>query len=91
MSGQTGGRKFSEGYNCCQAVFLAFADKYGIDEETALRLSVPLEGHVQDPDSLRSPYRAWRWYAAWRPAIRTARIRRPNRQLRENARTGGRI
>ena len=30
---------FLKGFNCSQAVFAAFADKYGIDEETALRLS----------------------------------------------------
>ncbi len=35
---------FLKGYNCCQAVFLAFADKYGIDEETALRLSCSFGG-----------------------------------------------
>lgn len=30
---------FKSGYNCCQSVFAAFADKYGIDENTALKLS----------------------------------------------------
>ena len=30
---------FLKGFNCCQAVFAAFADKYGISEELALRLS----------------------------------------------------
>ncbi len=30
---------FLKGYNCCQAVFVAFADKYGISEELALRIS----------------------------------------------------
>lgn len=30
---------FKEGYNCSQSVFLAFADKYGIDRELAARLS----------------------------------------------------
>lgn len=32
-------RLFKEGYNCAQAVVAAFSDLYGIDEETALRLS----------------------------------------------------
>ena len=32
-------RLFKEGYNCAQAVFVAFSDLYGIDEETALRMS----------------------------------------------------
>lgn len=32
-------RLFKEGYNCSQAVFTAYADLYGIDKETALRLS----------------------------------------------------
>ena len=35
---------FKEGYNCAQAVFAAFADKYGIDRETALRLSASFGG-----------------------------------------------
>ena len=30
---------FSEGYNCSQAVFLAFEDKYGMDKRVALKLS----------------------------------------------------
>ena len=32
-------RLFKEGYNCSQAVFLAYCDAYGIDQETASRLS----------------------------------------------------
>jgi len=32
-------RLFKEGYNCSQAVFAAYSDIYGIDEETALRLA----------------------------------------------------
>ena len=32
-------RLFKEGYNCAQAVFAAFSDLYGIDEDTALRMS----------------------------------------------------
>lgn len=35
---------FLAGYNCSQAVFAAFADKYGIDEETALKLSASFGG-----------------------------------------------
>lgn len=30
---------FMKGYNCSQSVFAAFADIYGIEEETALKLS----------------------------------------------------
>jgi C_GCAxxG_C_C family probable redox protein len=30
---------FKDGYNCAQSVFAAYADLYGIDRETALRLS----------------------------------------------------
>lgn len=30
---------FKEGYNCAQAVFLAFSDKYDIDETVVLKLS----------------------------------------------------
>lgn len=37
-------RLFKEGYNCSQAVFVAYADKYGIDEDTALRLSASFGG-----------------------------------------------
>ncbi|QNM06125.1 C-GCAxxG-C-C family protein [Qiania dongpingensis] len=35
---------FGQGYNCCQSVFLAFCDKYGIEQETALRLSCSFGG-----------------------------------------------
>ncbi|MCI8549680.1 MAG: C_GCAxxG_C_C family protein [Lachnospiraceae bacterium] len=35
---------FSQGYNCCQSVFLAFAGRYGIDRETALKLSCSFGG-----------------------------------------------
>ena len=35
---------FKEGYNCSQAVFAAFAEKYGIDQELALRLSASFGG-----------------------------------------------
>ena len=35
---------FREGYNCAQAVFLAFEDVYSIDRETALKLSSSFGG-----------------------------------------------
>ena len=35
---------FGQGYNCCQSVLLAFADHYGIDRETALKLSCSFGG-----------------------------------------------
>lgn len=35
---------FKEGYNCSQAVFLAFADQYSMDRETVLRLSSSFGG-----------------------------------------------
>ncbi len=35
---------FKKGFNCSQAVFAAFADRYGIDEKTALRLSASFGG-----------------------------------------------
>lgn len=38
------GELFSKGYNCSQAVFAAFADKYGIDEDTALKLACSFGG-----------------------------------------------
>ena len=37
-------RLFKEGYNCSQAVFGAFNDLYGIDDETALKLSTSFGG-----------------------------------------------
>lgn len=36
---QIAGDLFLQGYNCAQAVFLAFADVTGFDKETALKLS----------------------------------------------------
>ncbi len=35
---------FREGYNCCQAVFAAYADLFGMDTETALKISAGLGG-----------------------------------------------
>lgn len=35
---------FEQGYNCSQAVFCAFADKFGFDEETAMRISIGFGG-----------------------------------------------
>ena len=37
---------FMEGYNCSQSVFTAFADRFGIDEDTAKRISAGLGGGV---------------------------------------------
>lgn len=34
-----GVKNFLEGYNCAQSVFLVYAEKYGFDKETALKLS----------------------------------------------------
>ena len=39
---ETAARLFHEGYNCAQSVFAAYADLYGLDRETALRLSAGL-------------------------------------------------
>lgn len=33
---------FMNGYNCCQAVFGAYADLFGMDREEALRLASPM-------------------------------------------------
>lgn len=35
-------RMFSSGYNCCQSVFAAYADLFGMDREEALRLASPM-------------------------------------------------
>ncbi len=35
---------FKQGYNCSQAVFLAFCDKTGLDEVTALKISCSFGG-----------------------------------------------
>lgn len=35
---------FKQGYNCSQSVFLAFLDKYNMDEKTALKLSSSFGG-----------------------------------------------
>lgn len=37
---------FWEGYNCSQSVFTAFAHRFGIDEETAKKISAGLGGGV---------------------------------------------
>lgn len=35
---------FTDGYNCAQAVFAAFADDIGFDEKTALKIAAPFGG-----------------------------------------------
>lgn len=37
---------FKKGYNCAQAVFLAFSDVVNLDEATALKVSAPFGGGV---------------------------------------------
>lgn len=37
---------FHEGYNCAQSVFAAFAEDYGIDRDTALKLSSSFGGGI---------------------------------------------
>ena len=37
---------FESGYNCAQSVFVTYADLFGIDRETALKLSCPMGGGV---------------------------------------------
>ena len=37
---------FMQGYGCCQSVLCAFADRYGMDEEMALRISAGFGGGV---------------------------------------------
>lgn len=44
LYGQKAKALFLEGYNCSQAVALAFADKSGIDEKTILKLSSSFGG-----------------------------------------------
>ncbi len=41
---QIAGELFKSGYNCAQAVFLAFSDMYNMDRETAARLSSSFGG-----------------------------------------------
>ena len=35
---------FRSGYNCCQAVFLAFSDDYGLDRDLAMKLACSFGG-----------------------------------------------
>ena len=37
---------FEEGYNCCQSVFSTYADLFGMDRETALKLSCSMGAGV---------------------------------------------
>lgn len=37
---------FKEGYSCSQAVFAAYADRFGIERETALKIAAGLGGGV---------------------------------------------
>lgn len=37
---------FESGYNCAQAVLLAFCEDYGLDKETAVMISAPFGGGI---------------------------------------------
>ena len=43
---QKAGELFLEGFNCSQSVFTAFSHRFGIDEDTAKRISAGLGGGV---------------------------------------------
>jgi len=43
---ESAGKRFSEGFNCAQAVFAAFAPRYGLEEKTALKIASPFGGGV---------------------------------------------
>ncbi len=40
------GELFASGFNCAQSVVAAFADLYGIDRDTALKMSAPFGGGI---------------------------------------------
>lgn len=42
--GETAKLNFESGYNCAQAVLLAFCEDYGFDRETAAMISLPFGG-----------------------------------------------
>ena len=44
MKGEIAKENFLQGYNCCQAVVLAFKDEMGITEETLKKLSIGFGG-----------------------------------------------
>lgn len=37
---------FESGFNCCQSVFVTYADLFGMDRETALKLSCSMGGGI---------------------------------------------
>lgn len=39
-------KTFESGYTCAQSVFVTYADLFGMDRETALRLSSPMGGGI---------------------------------------------
>ncbi|MBQ9485696.1 MAG: C_GCAxxG_C_C family protein [Clostridia bacterium] len=44
MKGELAKNYFLQGFNCCQAVVLAFKDELGLDEETIKKLSIGFGG-----------------------------------------------
>lgn len=44
--GEMAKKYFLDGYNCSQAVVLAFCDDFGFDKETALMVSAPFGGGI---------------------------------------------
>jgi C_GCAxxG_C_C family probable redox protein len=43
---QSASDRFAQGFNCSQAVFAAFASRFGLSDETALKLSSPFGGGI---------------------------------------------
>ena len=37
-------RRFAEGFNCSQAIFSAYAEQFGLDEETAMKIAAGFGG-----------------------------------------------
>lgn len=51
-------QNFMNGYNCSQAVLLAFCEDFGLEKETALKISEPFgRRYGQNERSLRYCYR----------------------------------
>ena len=43
---------FTQGFGCCQSVIAAFADMYGMDRDTALRIGAGFGGGIGRPEGM---------------------------------------
>ena len=69
---------FGKGFNCSQAVFAAFCDKFGMDEKTALKAASGLGGGVGRMREVCGAMCGALWLQVWYTVTIQAKTERQN-------------